>query len=257
LAIAPDRRDETQRHAIETLGTSLQGLADIQRRQGDPTCAATFREALCLAEAINNTVAQAIYAFNLGHVYKQIASLRNHDEAERWYRKSLDLHAPDDRLGRGRCIGQLGQVAYARFQDALTNERPVEELAHHIAEAGRLSEQALNMMPATAVVDRGTIHNQLGTIYHIAGDIDRALHHFQQAIRICEQTRDIFYAGQTRHNAAVALLAAGRLSDALAYAEAALTNFRTFSDRALADIQETERLIDAIDEAIAAKGGGT
>jgi tetratricopeptide (TPR) repeat protein len=121
----------------------------------------------------------------------------------------------------------------------------------HIAEAARLYEQALDMMPATAVTERGIIHSQLGNIYNDAGDIDRALHHYQQDIRYCEQTGDIFGAGETRANVAIALLRADRLTDARAYAEAALVNFRTFGDRAADHIQEAERLIAAIDQAIA------
>ncbi|HEX9491594.1 MAG TPA: hypothetical protein VF930_15015, partial [Stellaceae bacterium] len=155
LATAPDRRDAMQRHVIDMLATCLQVLGHIQREQGSPTCAATFREALDLANAIGDTVGQAIYAFNLGQVYKNIADLRNLDEAERWYRMSLDLRPPHDGLGRGGCVGQLGLVAYERFLDARTAKRPVEELGRHIAEAARLYEQALDMIPAAAVTDRG------------------------------------------------------------------------------------------------------
>jgi tetratricopeptide (TPR) repeat protein len=256
LASAPDRRDATRQHAIVSLGTSLEGLAHIQREQGSPTCAATYREALDLANATGNTAGQAVCAFNLGHAYRGVADLRNLDEAERWYRTSLDLRAPDDGLGRGRCVGQLGLVAYERFRDAMTAKRSVEEPARHIAEAARLYEQALDMMPATAVTERGTIHNQLGGIYLNARDIERALHHFQQAIRCDEQAGDIFAAGQTRYNVAVTLREAGRLSDARAYAEAALANYRTFGDRAADPIQKTERLIAIIDQAVAKQAGG-
>jgi len=112
------------------------------------------------------------------------------------------------------------------------------------------------MMPATAVTERGITHNQLGVIYRNIGDIDRALHHYQQDIRYCEQGGDIFGAGQTRFNVAIALLDAGRLPDAHAYAEAALANFRTFGDRAADLIQSTEGLIAAIDQAVAKKAGG-
>jgi tetratricopeptide (TPR) repeat protein len=256
LAVAPGRRDATQRYAIDMLGISLQQLAHIQREQGSPTCAATYREALDLADAVGNTAAQAVYAFNLGHAYKDIADLRNLDEAELWYRKSLDLRPPDDRLGRGRCVAQLGLVARERFKAARIAKRPVEELTRHLVEAAGLYERALDMMPATAVTERGTIHHQLGNIYCDAGGTDRALHHYQQDIRYCEQAGDIFGAGETRRNVAIALLDAGRLSDGRAYAEAALANFRSFGDRAADHIQDTERLIAEIDQAIAKKARG-
>jgi len=162
---------------------------------------------------------------------------------------SLDLVAPDDTFGRGRCVGQLGRLAHERFLDVRKANRPVEELAHHLAEAARLYEQALDMMPATAIAERGTIHNQLGNIYHDAGDIDRALHHYQQDIRYCEQAGDIYGAGETRLNVSITLFQASRLADARAYAEAALANFRTFGDRATDRIQRAERLIDRLHRA--------
>jgi tetratricopeptide (TPR) repeat protein len=256
LAVTPDQRDAMQRQAVDILAISLQALAHIQRGQGSPTCATTFREALDLASATGNTAAQAVYAFNLAHAYKDIAELRNLDEAERWYGKSLDLRPPDDRLGRGMCVGQLGSVAYERFEDARTAGRPVEELARYIAEAARLYEQALDMMPATAVTERGTIHNMLGNIYDDTGDIDRALHHYRQSIQYADKAGEIFLAGGRRFNVAVTLADADRLTDARAYAEAALTNYRTFGDRAADLIQRTEGLIAKIGEAIAKKAGG-
>jgi tetratricopeptide (TPR) repeat protein len=256
LAVTPDGRDATQRDAIHMLGTCLHELAQIQWEQGSPTCTATYREALNMASASGNTVGQAIYAFNLGHAYKDIADLRNLDEAERWYQKSLDLIPPDDRLGRGRCVAQLGMVAYERFKDARTAKRPVEELARHLTEAVRLYEQALDMFPATSVAERGVTHNALGVICRSAGLIDRALHHYQQTIRYQEQAGNIFRAGQTRLNVALALNAAGRLSEARAYAEAALANFRTFGDRAADMIQETERTIADIEQAVTREAAG-
>jgi tetratricopeptide (TPR) repeat protein len=255
LAAAPDRLDATQRNAIRSLGGSIMVLGDIQRKQGSPTCARTFREALKLVTAIGDAASQAVCSFNLGHAYEAIVDLRNHDEAERWYRKSLDLRAPADTLGRGMSVGQLGLVAYERFLEARNAKRPVEELSRYVAEAARLYEQALGMMPATAVSIRGTIHNQLGNIYDDAGDIERALHHYQQDIRCCEQAGDIFGAGETRVNVARALRDAGRLSDARVYAEAALASFRAFGDGAANRIEDTNRLIAGIDQAIAKKAG--
>jgi tetratricopeptide (TPR) repeat protein len=256
LATPPDQRNEKQRNAIRTLVVSLNDLASIQREQGSPACVATNREALDLATVIGDTAASAACAFSLGDAYKDITDLRNLDEAERWYRKSFDLQVPNDGLGRGRCLGQLGLVAYQRFWDALSAKRPGEELARYLTEAARLYQQALDMMPATAITERGIMHNQLGNVYVAAGDIDRSLHHYQEDIRYCEQAGDIFGAGQTRLNVAASLKTAGRLSDARAYAEAALADFRTFGDRAADQIQIAERQIAALDQAIAKIAGG-
>ena len=133
-------------------------------------------------------------------------------------------------------------------------ERPADELARHLTDAMRSYTDALDLLPDTAVHDRGVIHNELGTIWANAGDIDRALHHFQQDIRYCEQAGDLHGAGVTRRNSARVLAAAGRLDDARVYADAALANFREFGDRAADDIQHTEDLIAAIDQAEAQAG---
>ena len=255
LAVMPDKRNASQRNNIRSLAVSLQVLAQIQREQNSPTCAETFHESLELCTAVDDTSTQAVSAYNLGHAYKDVADLRDLDEAERWYRKSLDLRAAGDVHGRARCLSQLGLVAYERFLDARTAKRPVEELVRHLAEAAQLEEQALGMMPATAITERGIIHNQLGNVYDDAGDTNRALHHYQQNIRYSEQASNLFGAGQTRYNVAITLLKAGRLVDARAYAEAALANFRTFGDRAAAVIQSAERLIARIEEAVTKKSG--
>jgi hypothetical protein len=100
LATASDQRDTKQRHAIRTLAVAMHSLGDIQREQESPTCAATYRESLDLTNAIDDNTGRAACAFNLGLVYQEIPGLRNLDDAEHWYRKSLDLRAPDDKLGR-------------------------------------------------------------------------------------------------------------------------------------------------------------
>lgn len=250
LATSSDRRDQRHRNAIRSLAVSLGELAHIQAAQSSPMCAATYRESLDLAGTIGDSSLQSVSAFSLGHVYKDIADLRDLDEAERWYRKSLDLLDPDDGYGRGKSIGQLGAIALERFEDAQKASRSAEDIASHLAEAIRLYEQALDMMPAATVRDRGVIHNQLGVIYRSAGDIDRALYHYQQDIRYCEQANDIYGAGQTRVNVAISLLSTGRLVEARAYARAALANFLAFGDRAAANIKRTEQMLDLIEGAI-------
>ncbi len=92
-------------------------------------------------------------------------------------------------------------------------------------------------------------------MYDAAGDLDRALHHYRQAIRMQDKASDTYGAGATRFNVAAALLDAGRFADARAYAEAALANYSTFGDRAAADIERTQRLLARIAEAAAATGG--
>jgi len=113
------------------------------------------------------------------------------------------------------------------------------------------------MIPTTQVEDLSITHNQLGNIYQYAGDVDRALHHYQQCIRYNEACGDFFGAGETRANVAIALFRADRLASARAYAEAALANFMDFGGRAADRIRMIEQVVAAIDQAIAKKASGS
>ena len=53
---------------------------------------------------------------------------------------------------------------------------------------------------------------------------------------------------ETRFNVALALANAGRLTDTLLYARAALRNFATYGDRAAAEFQRTQGLIEQIEQ---------
>jgi tetratricopeptide (TPR) repeat protein len=254
LAAAPKTLGADERYAVRSLAACLHDLGQIQRVAGEASCAESYRESLRAAEAIGDTFAQAICAFNLGHAYTRITDLRDLDEAERWLRHSLDLRAPGDSLGRGKNLVSLGNVAVERFEEARAARRPVDEFTRHLTEAVDAFKQALAMLPEQAVTDRGVTHNQLGLIFSEIGNIDLAFDHYRQSIRYREQAGDTFGAGQTRFNVALVLLRAGRLADARSYAMAALANFESFGNRAADDIQKTQRLIQDIEQA-AAKGG--
>jgi tetratricopeptide (TPR) repeat protein len=257
METTPAKWDNHQRHSVRTLAVSVHELAQIQRENGDPSCAATYREALDLGKVLDDKTLCAVCAFSLGLAYEQIADLRDLDLAERWYRESLDLRAPGDRLAGSRALSQLGSVALERFVRGGLAKHPAEELARYLEDAAHLSSQALEMTPETDIIGRGAVHNSLGIIYQHAGSIDRALHHFGQGIRYNEEAGDIFHAGLTRENGAITLLGVGRLDDAGAYAEAALANFRTFGDRAAANIQKVENLIAKISQAQAKQRDNT
>ena len=248
LETAPEGRNDKLRNDIRTLGVSVLKLAEIQRAKGDPACADAYSETFDLANAIGDIPMQASCAFNLGQAYMGTAHLRDLDEAERWIRKGHYLTPPGAALERGNTLALLGDVFLLRFEEARAARRPSEELARDLAEAAKLCKQALKMHPETAIRARGNVHNTFGLIYENSGDIDRALHHYRQDIRYCEEAGDPYGAGLARSNVAEALLGAGRLADARAYAEAALANYQTFGERGATQIQNTERLIAKIDK---------
>jgi len=244
---------QDQKKDVRKLAVSLEASGHILREQLNPACVDYYREALEFYALVGAIQEQSVCSFNLGHAYVEIGDLRNLDEAERWYQRSLELGSPSNALGRGQCLGQLGSVARERYKDAIIADRPAEELALYLAEAARRYEEALEAIPESAIVDRGIAHHQLGNTYMAAENIDLALYHYQQDIRCCEIAGDTYGAGQTRRNVARALLSAGRLADARAYAQAALANFLTFNDRAVVEIQASENLIAEIDKVMTDK----
>jgi tetratricopeptide (TPR) repeat protein len=253
LAAPPGKLDGAQRNAIRTLAVSLEQLAIIQREQGKPECVMPSEEAISLYHRIGDQATEAISAFNLGHAYKNIPALRDLDKAERWYRRSLELRDERDRQSRAHCVGQLGLVAYERFQEARAANQPTSQLANLLNSAAQFYHQALDLLPPNAVDDLAVTHNMLGCIYGDASDLDRALHHYREAIRYAEAANNLYEAARYRFNVAIDLANAGRFEDALDYAQAALRNYSTFGDRAAADIQDTQQLIAEIEQDLRGK----
>ncbi len=248
LALPPEQVGGVQRNAIRSLAVSLERLGQIQCERGQPECVKAFEEAIPLCQRITDRPEEAILAFSLGHAYKDLSALRDLDQAERWYQRSLDLFDERDRLGRSKGLVQLGTVARERFKEARATKQPKAELLRHLNTALRSYHQALDLLPPNAVDDLVVTHNQLGFIYDDAGDIDRALIHYRECIRYDEAGGNLYGAAQTRFNVAIALAKAGRLADAREYALAALRNFETYGERAAAEIEEARRLVAWIEK---------
>jgi tetratricopeptide (TPR) repeat protein len=230
-------------------------LGHIQREQGKPDCVAGYEEAVSLYQRIGDRPAEAVAAYNLGRAYTDIPALRDLDKAERWYRRDLELEDPRDHKNRAGATGQLGLVAYERFQEARAANQPANQLTHHLQTAADFYHQALDLLPPNAVGDLAVVHAALGNIYGDAGDLEKSLHHARESIRYYEQENDTYWAASIRRNVAAYLANASRLQDALEYARAALRGYATFGDRAAADIQNTQRLIEEIKQAMKGRSG--
>jgi TPR repeat protein len=246
LARARESLDSNERNTVRSLAASLHELGEIRRELGREACVASYKESLELSESIGERAGAAACAFNLGHAYKDLSALRDLDQAVYWYRRSLELRDERDRLGRGRCLAQLGNVVYERFKDARARKAGTDELLRHLNEAAGFYHQALELTPPDAVHELAVAHNALGAIYGDAGDLDRALPHYRDSIRYEEAQGNLYGASQTRFNVAVDLAGAGRLQDALAYAEAALRGFESYGESAAEMIQRTRGLIEWI-----------
>jgi tetratricopeptide (TPR) repeat protein len=201
-----------------------------------------------LAEKIDESDKAAICALNLGQVYTDLATLRDLAQAEQWYRRSLELRPKENKRGQAISLGQLGAVAWERFEEARAAKQSSESEAQ--AEAAlQHYHQALTLLPADAVNDLAVVHNQLGMIYGTIGQLEPALHHNQEYIRLNEEGGNHYGAARTRYNVAIDLLQAQRLPDALSYARAALRGFQRYGERAQRDIDKTQALIDRIEQA--------
>jgi tetratricopeptide (TPR) repeat protein len=238
------------RQYFRSLAVSLNNLGDILRERGDPTCIETYEESFQLSKQIGDKFGSAMTAISIGHVYlrKYLPTLLDLDEAEQWYRRGLALFPTEDRLGRGRCLAQLGAVTYERFKMAREDGASAKALKEYLSQAAEYYHHSLELSPPDAPGELAVDHNQLGNIYSEAGDLERCFFHWRESIRYEEAQGNVYGAAQTRGNIALAFARAGRWLDALDYARAALRDFQSFGAHATQDIQETQRLIALIEQ---------
>ena len=238
-----------QRNQIRNLAVSLRELGDILREQSDPGCLPRYQEALALDQKIGDRAVEARLAISFGNAYLAVPGLRDLDQAEHWFRRSLSLRPDSDRLGRASNLGQLGAVALERFADAQAGGEAEPVLLKHLHAALHGYLQDLDLTPADDHASRAITENQLGIVFHRAGDTGQALRHYQRSLQHKEARGDVYAAGQTRYNIAALLLDGdGRTADALLYARAALDNFQQACPGAAADAADAERLIARLEQ---------
>jgi tetratricopeptide (TPR) repeat protein len=247
LAIEPAALSDRQRHRIHTLADSLHELGQILRELRDSQCITHYHEATDLYRKIGARKEEATAAFNLGSAYLRIPSIRDLDQAERWYGRDLELMDEDDQLGYARTTGQLGTIAYDRFVDARAAGASHTVLAGHLIKAENYFREALDLTPEGMPVEMAIGHIALGNVYTDAGQFDTAIQHYQKAIKNWENTGDRHAAGQARFNLALTLAEAGRYDEALLYAQAARRDFESYGASAFADIQKTQGVIADIE----------
>jgi tetratricopeptide (TPR) repeat protein len=207
-----------------------------------------LREAFALSEGIGDRATAAVLALNNGNAFLYVPGLRDLDQAEHWFRRSLSMLGDEDLLGRAGCFASLGGVALELFFDAVDARQPERVLIEHLNAALDGYQQALDLTPADDHQHRATTEGQLGIIYSHIGDTRQALRHFQQSVQHNEARSDIYGAGQTRCNIAILLDGDGRVSEALLYARAALDNFRQVGPGAAADAAHAEQLIAYLEQ---------
>ncbi|WP_433784642.1 CHAT domain-containing protein [Actinomycetospora sp. CA-101289] len=248
LQSPPERLDPIGRSRLRALAVSEQHLGDLLHELDDPACREHFQAQYDVAEQIGDTRAQAAAASSMGNAYLVVTGLRDVLQAEYWHKRHLDLVPEHDRIGRAGAHGSLANVNYNRFREARDAGASAEELTAYLEEARAGYEQVLDLLPDDHHIYRATSHNQLGLLHRLAGDVPRAIGHFQRSIRHKEARGNAYGAGETRHHIALLLAENGRRSDALLYARAALTNFQQVGPGARAEAAAAERLIRRLED---------
>jgi hypothetical protein len=83
----------------------------------------------------------------------------------------LELYEESDRLGRGKCLGQLGYIFRERFEEARTENKAKNELLRYLNTAAEFYHHALEFTPPNAVDDLVVIYSQLGIIFNAFYDL--------------------------------------------------------------------------------------
>ncbi len=202
-------------------------------------------------------------SYNLGHAYMNLPDIRDLDAAEAAYQRSLDLLDPSDARVRCGCIHQIGVVHHERFRDSAGAGRTFGNLLRHWHAARTDYLDALKLCPASAVTDRGPIHNQLGNLYAEVGQTESAREHLRgMPCRFSNRSATFTPRGRRgrtwpscmRRPQSGRKLRTGQrntLLRAQAYAKAALRDFQHYQGRCAADEAKAQGLLDYITQQLA------
>lgn len=255
LASQSVKLSKEESNDLRSLGAGLFELGKIQRELGQPECVASLQESLQIMDRIGDRAGASSCALGLGHAYLTIPALKNLDRAEDWYRHGLSLADERGLSGQAGFLGQLGHVAHERFKEARAAKRPKEELILHLNTASQILLRAAQLLPPDAVSGLSVTYQKLGGIYYDAGDTERTVRYYQEAIRYAEMVSDHYVAAASRFNIALALAEDGRLADARDYAYAASRAYGMYGQRAAVKVHETQQLIEEIERLMRGQKG--
>jgi tetratricopeptide (TPR) repeat protein len=236
--------DRRARYLIHSLASSENDLGRLLFEQGDPAAALPhFQAHYDLMERIGDTAGQAMAATGLGTNYIALGDL---GQAQHWHQRSLDLKPVHNRIGRAVSHGALASVVFERFRVARQVGVSEAELLSYLNAARAGFQQVLDLLPADQHEHRANAHDGLGGVYLEAGDVGQALRHYQQSIYHEEARGNAYGAAHSRYNIALLLGNAGRLVDALHYANAARNIYLTLGPDVIADVRRSVELIDEL-----------
>src|SRR5919205_3101526 len=124
--------NDERRNRLRTLAAGVFTLGQILREQGNAECVQHYLESISHFRRTGNKQSEAIVEFNLGCAYMELPAIYNLDAAGAACQRCLDLHKPNDTLGRSRCIKQIGMVHHERFHEARQHGESAEILMGHL-----------------------------------------------------------------------------------------------------------------------------
>jgi tetratricopeptide (TPR) repeat protein len=191
------------RQSLQFLAIATSRLADTLRDRGSPECLDLNDEALRLYRSIDDRVGVAIRLFNLGHVFKNVKSLRDLSKSAHYYSEAHEAYPEYDKMARSQCLGQLGSVSLELMREALGSKAPESSSLRHLNEAIEYYEASLDLKPSDAIMDLALTHNQLGVAYlHSKTEQLKSLEHFRMAISYFDAAKEWLLSAGARLNAA-------------------------------------------------------
>jgi len=231
LAVDPDKIDEDAKVAIGNYIVSIGELAHIQYKIRDVGCVQSYEEAIEKSEIYGFEPMTAGYSMDVGNAYISIAEIRDLHKAEHFFKCGLYLTPESDVLGRSRCLANLGNVALERYLETLSGE--------YLGDAREYFQQALDILPPNAVQELALSHNRLGYVYEYSRIFDKSLRHHQESVRYSDMLGDLYLAATRRKDIALLLRNAGRISDALEYAQSAREKFEAYGPAGAGQVLKT------------------
>jgi tetratricopeptide (TPR) repeat protein len=254
LGKQPDELEVEDKESYRGLADSLYHLSSILREQGTPSIKVD-EEAVALRERLGEKEPASAWAYEIGESYTEIPEIRELAQAERWLKRGLDLKREEDRVGRAKCLAQLGRIAWVRFNDARKSERPEPELRRYLNDARMYYQAALEHDPPEDYATLARHHEELGHISQAVGDFERALPHYREAIRYYDLCGNLQAASSARFNLGIDLRNAGRLAEARKLALTAREGFQRLGKSETEMLQRTNALLEHIDQKLHGKKG--
>jgi tetratricopeptide (TPR) repeat protein len=261
---------EEHKGNLDSLAVALETMGGIRREQGERDCVEFFEESISVFRRLKRPTREAIVYQNLGQAYLGLPAIRNLDQAETSFQRSLQLFQREDSIGRADSLRLLGQVANERALEALdkasrTSEQDqshqlMQETVLKLNESISYYEQSLTILPPFATDRLVETYQRLALVMSQGRVIDRTIpheaiiSHSREAIRLAEAVNDFHRAAQSRLQIASTLMSVGKpeyLQEALLYANLGLEYLDSLGTSAKDDARHARELVEEIQRCIA------